>query len=129
MAAGTVAPRDFERRITMPFTAFLRWLGRTSHLLERSSYAQAPMMQKMMVSHLTNADIIERSRVHPFTILAALATYRTGRGDKGSLTWPVNQASEPRHFVQIRSTLVVIRLSNMHSKHFPRNFHVLMKQF
>ena len=91
VAAGTVAPRDFERRITMPFTAFLRWLGRTSHLLERSSYAQAPMMQKMMVSHLTNADIIERSRVHPFTILAALATYRTGRGDKGSLTWPVNQ--------------------------------------
>lgn len=89
----TVVPADQvcpARHITMPFTAFLRWLGRTSKLLDRSVNPNAPEFQQMMVAHLTNPVVLRKSRVHPFTILTALATYQSGKGDKGSLTWDVN---------------------------------------
>ena len=39
---------------------------------------------------LTNAGDIKYSRVHPYTILVAMLTYKKGCGDKGSLTWTPN---------------------------------------
>jgi len=39
---------------------------------------------------LTNAGDIKYSRVHPYTILVAMLTYKKGCGDKGSLNWTPN---------------------------------------
>lgn len=40
-----------------------------------------------VVSRLSDAQEIRRSRLHPFTILQALAVYRSGHSVKGSLRW------------------------------------------
>jgi hypothetical protein len=38
-----------------------------------------------------NQDILKRSRIHPFTVLIAWNQYKVGHGDKGKLTWTVNE--------------------------------------
>ena len=40
-----------------------------------------------MVAKLTDAAALKRARVHPFSLLVALQTYRQGHGQKGSLKW------------------------------------------
>lgn len=42
---------------------------------------------KLVVSRLTNPEIVKASKVHPLNILLAMKTYSSGRGLKGSLTW------------------------------------------
>jgi len=69
---------------TMPLTALTRNLGKMTSigLLAPLSEATATV-----VSKLTNAAALKRARVHPFTLLVALQTYRQGHGQKGSLKW------------------------------------------
>lgn len=53
-----------------------------------------PMSSAMntVISALENADIIKKSRLHPFKLLTALKIYAQGRGEKGKLEWaPVSQ--------------------------------------
>lgn len=45
---------------------------------------------KAVCDLLTNADYIQKSGIHPFAIFAAYSVYKKGRGNKGSLTWSVN---------------------------------------
>jgi 60 kDa SS-A/Ro ribonucleoprotein len=40
-----------------------------------------------VAGRLSDAEEIRRSRLHPFTILQALAVYRSGRAVKGEMTW------------------------------------------
>ena len=39
---------------------------------------------------LTDAKNIKESRIHPLQVLVGMKTYSQGKGDLGSMTWPVN---------------------------------------
>src|SRR5439155_27112746 len=69
----------------MPMTAMIRNLGKMTSvgLLE----SNLDTSTKMVVSRLTNADILKKSRVHPLNVLVAQRMYAQGHGDKGSLKW------------------------------------------
>ena len=70
-------------------TAMIRNLGKMSNvglLKPLSSYS------KMICDKLRNDDMLKRARIHPFNVLLALKTYEQGHGDKGKLTWPVDQS-------------------------------------
>lgn len=69
----------------MPMTATIRNLGKMTNVGLLKSNLDANT--KLVVNRLTDVNQIKRSRVHPITILNALAQYKKGHGDKGSLTW------------------------------------------
>ncbi|MEM2159363.1 MAG: TROVE domain-containing protein [Candidatus Nitrosotenuis sp.] len=71
----------------MGLTALLRNLGRMSSIGMTGNLSQG---QKDIVARLGNKEDLNKSRVHPITVLNALKTYAQGRGDKGSLTWQTN---------------------------------------
>lgn len=68
--------------------AMLRNLGKMTSvgLLEGKSAA----VQKV-VDTLTDMERLKKARMHPMSVLTALAVYRTGRGIKGSLSWNPNR--------------------------------------
>ena len=68
----------------MPLTALTRNLGKMTSvgLLKPLGEPTATV-----VSRLTDAEALKRARVHPFSLLVALQTYRQGHGQKGSLKW------------------------------------------
>jgi 60 kDa SS-A/Ro ribonucleoprotein len=68
----------------MPLTALTRNLAKMTSigLLKPLSEATATVVAK-----LTDAAALKRARVHPFSLLVALQTYRQGHGQKGSLEW------------------------------------------
>lgn len=67
-------------------TALIRQLGRLSQL-----GVVAPLGGKTgeVVERLTDAEALRKARVHPLTVLVALATYSKGTGYRGSNTWTV----------------------------------------
>jgi 60 kDa SS-A/Ro ribonucleoprotein len=68
----------------MPTTALLRNLATMTRvgLLTQSSSAT-----DIVVSQLRDAARLRKARVHPIAVLAALMTYKSGRGARGSGTW------------------------------------------
>jgi 60 kDa SS-A/Ro ribonucleoprotein len=49
-------------------------------------------MTRLIVSRLRNVEYIHKARLHPIKILAALTTYASGKGVKGTNTWtPVRE--------------------------------------
>jgi 60 kDa SS-A/Ro ribonucleoprotein len=72
----------------MGMTALIRKLGQLTSL-----GLIAPLTQEtqLIVSKLTDKEAIKAGRVHPITILNAFNQYKTGHGDKGSLTWNPSQ--------------------------------------
>jgi 60 kDa SS-A/Ro ribonucleoprotein len=72
---------------TMGYTALIRKLGQLS-----SAGLLKPMSPsfKVVRDRLQDFEAIKKSRVHPIAILNALAVYRKGHGEKGSLSWEVN---------------------------------------
>jgi 60 kDa SS-A/Ro ribonucleoprotein len=68
----------------MPMTAMIRNLGKMSQigLLTPLSAAATHVCEK-----LSNAEAIQRARVHPIAILLALKTYAQGHGERGKLSW------------------------------------------
>ena len=73
----------------MPMTAMIRNLSKMSKvgLLEPHS-----THTDTICSRLQDQSLLRKARIHPFTLLQALCTYRRGRGIRGKLTWEVNQA-------------------------------------
>ena len=72
----------------MPMTAMIRNLGKMSVvglLKPKSSYANT------VCTRLCDESLLQKARIHPFTLLQALYTYRKGSGAKGKLTWNVNE--------------------------------------
>jgi len=65
-------------------TALVRNLGR---LTDIGFIKPMSSGERAVVERLGSADDIKRSRIHPLQVLTALATYRQGHGDKGSLSW------------------------------------------
>ena len=73
----------------MPMTAMIRNLGKMSAigLIEPLSGPS-----KYACERLQDSSLLKAARIHPFSILLALETYRMGKGDRGKLSWNVNQA-------------------------------------
>lgn len=73
----------------MPFTAMIRNLGKMTSIGLAKPMSQAA---GKIIAELGNAERLCKSRVHPIQILAALVTYKSGTGYRGSLSWsPVSQ--------------------------------------
>ena len=73
----------------MPMTAMLRNLATMTRIGLLSPLSNAV---GKVVAELGNVERIRKSRLHPVTILMALKTYASGRGEKSSNTWtPVPQ--------------------------------------
>jgi 60 kDa SS-A/Ro ribonucleoprotein len=70
----------------MPLTAFIRNLNKLSALgiLKNMDAETLNILNEKL-----SPQNIRGSRVHPLTILTAAMRYKEGKGDKGSLTWPV----------------------------------------
>ncbi|KFD58769.1 hypothetical protein M514_00462 [Trichuris suis] len=68
----------------MPFTAMLRCLNRLSvvGILTEGSKAAADI-----VTRLGDLEHLRKARIHPMALLMAHATYKNGRGFRGSLEW------------------------------------------
>lgn len=76
----------------MPMTALIRNLATMTRigLIAPLSKGTAKVVDK-----LSNADYLRKSRVHPITVLMALKTYASGRGERGQNTWvPVPQVND-----------------------------------
>jgi 60 kDa SS-A/Ro ribonucleoprotein len=73
----------------IPQTALIRQLPRLTNvgLLEPFSDTL-----KTVVSQLTNREILQKARVHPYNLLVAMNTYRSGHSLKGSSEWTPSQA-------------------------------------
>ena len=71
----------------MPMTAMIRNLGKMSSigLLEPRNDYSVKICRK-----LRDEIQLKNARIHPFNVLLALKTYSQGRGDKGKLSWTVN---------------------------------------
>jgi hypothetical protein len=92
-ALPSAASAMTERHITMPYNACVRFLNRltVAGLFDRASYPLAPQMVRMLTTFLVDPIVLEKSRMHPLAIFTALATYQSGGGARGSLTWSPDQ--------------------------------------
>jgi len=68
----------------MPIAAMIRNLATMTRvgLLTQSSHAT-----NTVIGHLRDGARLRKARVHPIAVLAALVTYKSGRGARGSATW------------------------------------------
>jgi 60 kDa SS-A/Ro ribonucleoprotein len=69
---------------SMPMTAMIRNLGKMTQvgLLKPLSDSS-----KLVAARLQDSGNLERARIHPINVLAALITYQGGRGFRGKLSW------------------------------------------
>jgi 60 kDa SS-A/Ro ribonucleoprotein len=70
---------------TMGITALVRNLGKMTSIGVLGS--NLDKNTRIVVSRLTDQNLITESKLHPLAILVALKTYASGKGLKGSLTW------------------------------------------
>lgn len=68
----------------MPMTALIRNLATMTRVGLISSMSAAT---KQVVAQLRDPHRLAKARVHPIAVLAALMTYKSGRGVRGSGTW------------------------------------------
>lgn len=68
----------------MPLTALLRNLATMSAC---GVLALGAEENRLVVEKLTNADVLKKSRIHPFAILLAALVYKTGQSVRGNKTW------------------------------------------
>lgn len=76
-----------QHRVTMPITALIRNLG----VMSSRGVFDDETITNSVVGYLRNQHILRNGRVHPVALLVAKLTYQSGRGLKGSLSWPVSQ--------------------------------------
>lgn len=68
----------------MPVTATIRNLANMTRV---GLLGQMSDATKIVCERVTNADVLRKGRVHPIQVLAALLTYASGEGARGSNTW------------------------------------------
>jgi len=74
---------------SMPLTAMIRNLGKMTSIGLVKPMSQAA---GKVIAELDNTERLHKARVHPVQILAAIMTYKTGKGYRGRLSWsPVSQ--------------------------------------
>lgn len=71
----------------MPLGAMVRFLGRfgAAGLLDGGSPVRDEVLRR-----LADVGQIQKARLHPMKILVGLRTYASGKGQRGSLSWPVD---------------------------------------
>ena len=81
----------------MPLTALIRNLGKltTAEIGIIAPFSTIPLQSltptvKHICERITDPADIKRTRIHPYTILVAMMTYKKGHGDKGGLMWSYN---------------------------------------
>lgn len=72
-------------------TAMIRNLGKMSAIGLFEQPRHTAHVQRVC-AQLSDEAVLRRARIHPFTVLQALNTYKKGCGDKGSLKWKVNKS-------------------------------------
>jgi hypothetical protein len=78
-------PQIWETLLSgMGMTALIRNLGKLSQVGVSSSKSQD------IIKMLGDPKNVKESRVHPLQVLVGMKTYSQGKGDLGSMTWPVN---------------------------------------
>lgn len=78
-------PKVWEALLgNMPMTAMIRNLASMTACGLLTPLSDAT---KTVVERLRDRERLAKARIHPINLLIALGVYRTGRGDKGSLTW------------------------------------------
>lgn len=76
----------------MPLGALIRSLSKLTSIGLISEKAPETVN---IVQRLMDQDSLRKARIHPIAVLQAYHNYRSGRGEKGSLTWkPVNAVSD-----------------------------------
>jgi len=84
------SPQVWEALLeNMPATAMLRNLGKMTSLGLLSPLSDA---SNQVTMRLRDEEFVRRGRLHPFSILLALATYKEGKGFRGSLSWTPDQS-------------------------------------
>lgn len=79
-------PQIWEALIpNLGLTALIRNLGKMSSIGVLNSNLNNNT--KLVVSRLSDENLIRKSRIHPLNVLNSLKTYESGHGLKGSLTW------------------------------------------
>jgi 60 kDa SS-A/Ro ribonucleoprotein len=79
------SPRVWEALLEdMPLEAMTRNLA-TMTRIDLLKMAGKPT--RTVVARLTNREAVHKARLHPLKLLAALKTYESGRGERGSNTW------------------------------------------
>lgn len=68
----------------MPMTAMIRNLATMTRV---GLLAPGSAAMKKVVDQLADASRLKKARVHPIAVLAALMTYKSGRGVRGKETW------------------------------------------
>lgn len=72
----------------MPLTAMIRNLGKMTSI---DLFTPMGAAEKLVLERLSNEEYIQKSRVHPFSILLASTTYASGHGVRGALSWKPNR--------------------------------------
>lgn len=75
---------------SIPLNALLRSLGRLSANGVIKQVGNDELV-KSTLARLSNAEEVKKSRMHPYNVLLAMLTYAKGQGEKGNLSWQVNQ--------------------------------------
>lgn len=70
--------------VKMPMTAMIRNLATMTRVGLLTSMSQAT---RTVLERLRDGERLRKARVHPIGVLAALMTYRAGRGARGRNTW------------------------------------------
>jgi hypothetical protein len=81
-------------KISKPITALIRQLNQMGNLVNVGNHPRANLYRQLVCEHITNQNVLIRGKIHPLNILNAWATYKTGKGMRGSLTWKVNKHIE-----------------------------------
>ena len=68
----------------MPLTATIRNLAT---LTRRGIIAPLSDTARQIADRIDNADNLQRARIHPISLLAALTTYQSGKGGRGKHEW------------------------------------------
>jgi len=68
----------------MAYSALIRNLGNAS---SKGTFKNSHALVTNVAEQITNEASIRYSKIHPFNILNALFTYRSGQGFRGSLSW------------------------------------------
>ena len=76
-----------KTKVTMPMTALLRNLANITRL---GVFDNNPDILEMVINHLLNKEVIEKSRIHPVNVLTAWFTYRRGFGKMSKHSWTPN---------------------------------------
>lgn len=71
----------------MPMTALIRNLGTLS---KHGLIGSGSEGEQLVINQITNVEHLQKSRIHPIAILAAMKTYGAGQGVRGTNTWSVN---------------------------------------